>query len=322
MALSPLAGKPAPKEMLVDLARLEREYFERRPDPDDPAQLVSFGTSGHRGTSAARLVHRGAHPGDHAGHLRLPASAGDHRPALHGQGHARALRAGAAHRARGAGGQRRADHHPARRRLHADAGHLARHPRPQPRPQRRLADGIVITPSHNPPEDGGFKYNPPNGGPADTDVTRWIEDRANELLRDGNAGGEAAAAAPPRISGRHDAPATTSCSPTSTICATSSTWTRSAPPGSKLGRRSARRRRRALLGADQRDLRPRHHRRQPAGRSDLLVHDRRSRRQDPHGLLEPLRDGPARRPQGSLSTSPSPTTPTPIGTASSRRRPG
>ena len=66
--------------------------------------------------------------------------------------------------------------------LHADAGDLARHPRHNRGKPAGLADGIVITPSHNPPEDGGFKYNPPHGGPADTDVTRWIEDRANALL--------------------------------------------------------------------------------------------------------------------------------------------
>ena len=94
----------------------------------------------------------------------------------------------------------------------------------------RLADGIVITPSHNPPEDGGFKYNPPNGGPADTDVTRWIEDRANALLRDGNAGVKRLP-----FAGRHgqgnDPSATTSCFPTSTTCATSSTWTPSAARG-------------------------------------------------------------------------------------------
>ena len=70
-----------------------------------------------------------------------------------------------------------------RRRLHAHAGHLARDPHATTAAARSgLADGIVITPSHNPPEDGGFKYNPPNGGPADTDVTGWIEERANELL--------------------------------------------------------------------------------------------------------------------------------------------
>ena len=189
MTISPLAGKPARKEMLVDLARLEREYFERRPDLDDPAQLVSFGTSGHRGSSL-----RGSFTEAHI--LAITQAICDYRqrarhrrPAVHGQGHARAFRAGAAHGARGAGGQRRADDHPARRRRHADAGHLARDPRVQPRSRaEHLADGIVITPSHNPPEDGGFKYNPTHGGPADIDVTQWIENRANELLRDGERG--------------------------------------------------------------------------------------------------------------------------------------
>ena len=91
--ISPLAGQPAPKEMLIDVARLEREYYERKPDLGDPDQLVSFGTSGHRGTPLRRHVHRGAHPGHHPGHLRLPPRPGHRRPALHGQGHARALRA-------------------------------------------------------------------------------------------------------------------------------------------------------------------------------------------------------------------------------------
>ena len=69
-----------------------------------------------------------------------------------------------------------------------DTRHLACHPVHNRGRKEGLADGIVITPSHNPPEDGGFKYNPPNGGPADTDVTKWVQDRANELLRAGNRG--------------------------------------------------------------------------------------------------------------------------------------
>ena len=182
MAISPLAGKPAPREMLVDLARLEREYYERRPDLGDPDPAGQLRHQRASRLVAARLVHRSPHSRHHPGHLRLPARSGHRWPALHGQGHARAVRAGPAHGARGAGGQRGRDDHPAARRRHADAGHLARHPRLQPRPQAtHLADGIVITPSHNPPEDGGFKYNPPNGGPADTDVTRWVEDRANDV---------------------------------------------------------------------------------------------------------------------------------------------
>ena len=188
MTVSPLAGKPAPTSMLIDLAQLEREYYERRPDVADPTQLVAFGTSGHRGTPLRRHLQRGAHPRHHPGHLRVPRGAGHRRAALHGQGHARAVRPGAAHRARGAGGQRRRDRHPARRRRHADAGDLARHPRLQPRPHGRAWPTASSSRRRTTrPRDGGFKYNPPNGGPADTDVTGWIQDRANELLRDGNA---------------------------------------------------------------------------------------------------------------------------------------
>ena len=82
-SVSPLAGKPAPKELLVDVARLEREYFDRRPDLQDPNQLVIFGTSGHRG-SPFRHIHRSPHRCYHAGNLRLPAIARNGRSALYG----------------------------------------------------------------------------------------------------------------------------------------------------------------------------------------------------------------------------------------------
>ena len=95
----------------------------------------------------------------------------------------------------------------------------------------QLADGIVITPSHNPPEDGGFKYNPPNGGPADTDVTRWVQDRANELLRADNAGVKRDAVRHGHPGGRPRIRRISSCL-TSTTCGTSSTWRPSAPPAS------------------------------------------------------------------------------------------
>ena len=167
--------------------------------------------------------------------------------------------------------------------------------------QEHLADGIVITPSHNPPEDGGFKYNPTNGGPADTDVTQWVEDRANELLRAGNAGVKTNPNSPrPK----------TRCTPirkilsclTSRICATSSTWTAIRGAGLKLGVDPLGGASRALLGADQLHLRIGHHRREPGDRPDLLVHDRRSRRQDPHGLLQPVRHGTPGRPQRPISS--------------------
>ena len=162
-----------------------------------------------------------------------------------------------------------------------------------------LADGIVITPSHNPPEDGGFKYNPPNGGPADTDVTEWIQDRANELLRAGNAGVK-------RVPFATAIKAATTHQEDFVLpyvqrsARTSSTWTPSASAGLDAGRGSARRRGEAVLGADQRRLRAQHRRRQPGDRPDVLVHDGRSRRQDPHGPLEPVRDGAARRAEGSV----------------------
>jgi phosphoglucomutase len=188
MALSPLAGKPAPKEMLVDLARLERDYLEGRPDPDDPAQQVSFGTSGHRGSSL-----RGAFNEAHilaitqaiceyrkAQAVTGPLYMGKDTHALSGPAQRTALEVLAANDIVTII-QRDDGFTPTPVISHA----ILVHNRGR---GGRLADGIVITPSHNPPEDGGLKYNPTNGGPADTDVTRWIEHRANELLCDGNVG--------------------------------------------------------------------------------------------------------------------------------------
>jgi phosphoglucomutase len=187
MAISPLAGKPAPKELLIDVARLEREYHERKPVLSDPAQLVAFGTSGHRGTSGngtfteahilaitqAICDYRRAHGTDG------PVYVGKDTHALSEPAQRTALEVLAAN---------------------GVETFIQRDDGVTPTPvishailvynrgrKDHLADGIVITPSHNPPEDGGFKYNPTNGGPADTDVTKWIQDRANDLLRGGNA---------------------------------------------------------------------------------------------------------------------------------------
>ena len=188
MAISPLAGKPAPREMLIDVTRLEREYFERRPDVGDPNQLVSFGTSGHRGTPL-----NGSFTEAHI--LAITQAICDYR---RGQGTDGPLYMGKDTHALSAPAQRTA--------LEVLAANgvetiIQRDDGVTPTPvisrailvynrgrKEHLADGIVITPSHNPPEDGGFKYNPTNGGPADTDVTKWVQDRANELLRGGNAG--------------------------------------------------------------------------------------------------------------------------------------
>jgi phosphoglucomutase len=187
-AISPLAGRPAPTELLIDVARLEREYFERFPDMSDPTQRVSFGTSGHRGSPLGGTFME-AHI------LAITQAICDYRRS---QGTDGPLYMGKDTHALSAPAQRTA--------LEVLAANgvetiIQRDDGVTPTPvisrailvynrgrRTHRADGIVITPSHNPPEDGGFKYNPPNGGPADTSVTRWVEDRANELLWGRNAG--------------------------------------------------------------------------------------------------------------------------------------
>jgi phosphoglucomutase len=186
MSLSPLAGKPAPAEILVDLAALEREYYERRPEMEDAAQRVSFGTSGHRG-SALRGSFNEAHilaiTQAICEYRRLqkvdgPLYMGKDTHALSTPAQRTALEVLAAN---GVATFIQCEDGVTPTPVISRAILVYNHLRKQ-----RLADGIVITPSHNPPEDGGLKYNPTNGGPADTDVTRWIEDRANQLLRGGN----------------------------------------------------------------------------------------------------------------------------------------
>jgi phosphoglucomutase len=186
--ISPLAGKPAPKEMLIDVARLEREYFEHRLDVQDSNQLVSFGTSGHRGTPL-----QGTFTEAHI--VAITQAICEYRRK---QGTAGPLYMGKDTHALSGPAQRTALEVLAANNVETI---IQENDGVTPTPvisrailvynrgrKEHLADGIVVTPSHNPPEDGGFKYNPPNGGPADTDVTRWVEDRANEYLRAGNAG--------------------------------------------------------------------------------------------------------------------------------------
>src|SRR3989441_4842780 len=188
MAISPLAGKPAPREMLVDLARLEAKYYEHKPDVGNPEERVSFGTSGHRGSSL-----RGSFTEAHI--LAITQAICDYRRS---QGTDGPLYMGKDTHALSRPAERTA--------LEVLAANdvdtiLQRDDGVTPTPvisrailvynrgrTTRPADGIVVTPSHNPPQDGGFKYNPPNGGPADTHVSGWVQDRANELLRHGNSG--------------------------------------------------------------------------------------------------------------------------------------
>ena len=186
MAIHDLAGKPATADMLIDVSELQRAYHERRPDPVDSRQRVAFGTSGHRGT-----------PGDgtftEAHILAITQAICDYRQS---QGIDGPLFLGKDTHALSGPAQRTA--------LEVLAANgvetvLQRDDGVTPTPvisrailvhnrtrRVRRGDGIVITPSHNPPEDGGFKYNPPHGGPAETGVTSWIEQRANVVLRSGN----------------------------------------------------------------------------------------------------------------------------------------
>jgi len=186
MTISPLAGKPAPQSILVDVARLECEYYERKPDLADPAQLVSFGTSGHRGSSL-----RGTFNEAHI--LAITQAICDYRKGKNING---PLYMGKDTHALSGPAQRSALEV-----LAANNIETVIQPNDGVTPvpvishailvynrgrKRTLADGIAVTPSHNPPEDGGFKYNSTNGGPADVEVTSWVQKRANELLRGKN----------------------------------------------------------------------------------------------------------------------------------------
>jgi phosphoglucomutase len=188
MPIDPLAGKPAPKELLVDLAKLEREYYQRKPDMADAAQRVQFGTSGHRGTSLngsfteahILAITQAICEYRHSQKIDGPLFMGKDTHALSGPAQRSALEVLAANGVQTVI-QRDDGFTPTPVISHA----ILTYNRGR---KDHLADGVVVTPSHNPPEDGGFKYNPPNGGPAETEVTKWIQDRANVLLNEKNAG--------------------------------------------------------------------------------------------------------------------------------------
>jgi phosphoglucomutase len=183
MKVSPLAGKPVDQSQLVDVPRLIIAYYSLQPDAENPAQRVSFGTSGHRGSafdaafneahilaiSEAICLYRKSQ------NISGPLYLGVDTHALSVPAFASALEVLAANGVEtmvdSAGG-----YTPTPAISHA----ILTYNRGR---KTGLADGIVITPSHNPPADGGFKYNPPNGGPADTAVTDWIQNTANDFLR-------------------------------------------------------------------------------------------------------------------------------------------
>ncbi|GAA0956525.1 phosphoglucomutase (alpha-D-glucose-1,6-bisphosphate-dependent) [Actinocorallia libanotica] len=177
------AGQQARPEDLVDVAKLVTAYYALQPDPQDPAQRVSFGTSGHRG-SALRSSFNEAHilattqaicEYRAARGIDGPLFLGADTHALSEPARVTALEVCAAN---DVAVRRQDGYTPTPAVSHAiltwNKGRTA-----------HLADGIVVTPSHNPPQDGGFKYNPPHGGPADTDATSWIQDRANAIIANG-----------------------------------------------------------------------------------------------------------------------------------------
>ncbi|MBP1720780.1 MAG: phosphoglucomutase, alpha-D-glucose phosphate-specific, partial [Deltaproteobacteria bacterium] len=183
--LHPLAGKPAPPDRLVDVPKLVSAYYDLHPDAAVPLEQVAFGTSGHRGSSFSRSFNE-----DHISAITRavcefrslkgvtgPLFLGIDTHALSEPAFVTALEVLAAYGVdvmiqKGRG------YTPTPVISHA----IVTYNRGR---KSALADGIVITPSHNPPEDGGFKYNPPHGGPADVDITRWVQTRANDIIRQG-----------------------------------------------------------------------------------------------------------------------------------------
>lgn len=185
MALHELAGKPAPRDNLVNIPRLISNYYTNRPDPEDVSQAVSFGTSGHRGSSLTNTfnethilaISQAICEYRSSRKINGPLFLGMDTHALSEPAFASAVEVFAANKVD--------------LRIQAGFGYT-------PTPvishalltcnlgkSSGLADGVIITPSHNPPQDGGFKYNPPHGGPADTGITKIIQDRANEIIRGG-----------------------------------------------------------------------------------------------------------------------------------------
>lgn len=185
MAANPRAGQPAQPEDLIDVAAVVTAYYTRRPDPDDIAQQVVFGTSGHRGSSLDTAFNEGHILATTQAIVEYRAAQGTTGPLFIGRDtHALSEPAWASALEVLAANDVVAMIDSADRYTPTPAVSHAILTFNRGR-DSDLADGIVVTPSHNPPRDGGFKYNPPNGGPADTDATGWIAKRANEILREG-----------------------------------------------------------------------------------------------------------------------------------------
>jgi phosphoglucomutase len=187
--VNPLAGKPAPANILIDVDKLLDQYYTVHPDPENPVQQVTFGTSGHRGSSA-----NGTFNEDHI--LAVSQAVAEYRKK---EGITGPLYMGMDTHALSEPAQKSALEVLMAHGIHVYIAREDGYAKYTPTPvishailtynkgrTDGLADGIVITPSHNPPSDGGFKYNPPEGGPAGTEITKWIQDRANEILKNKN----------------------------------------------------------------------------------------------------------------------------------------
>ena len=236
------AGELPPESMLVDVDALLAAYTDRT-----VGRPVAFGTSGHRGSSLRAHLQRGAHPGDQRRRSATIAHAqGIDGPLFLGERHPRAVGARVRDRARGAGGQRRRG---AGRRATTATRRRRRSRTRSSRYNRGRTSGLAptascITPSHNPPEDGGFKYNPPNGGPADTDVTGWIEDGGQPIC----SRPISTASSVPRAGRRRRARRTTTSAPYVDDLALVDRHRRHPRRSGQARRRSAGRRERRLLG--------------------------------------------------------------------------
>jgi len=191
--ISPLAGKPAPKSILVDIPKLLAAYVDLKPDPSVPGQRVAFGTSGHRGSSFDRSFNESHILAISQAICEYRQSKGIDGPLFIGadthalsqpafQNALEVLAANGVETMISTGGE----FTPTPAVSHAILVYNKAHGGTSKGGSfKGMADGIVITPSHNPPDNGGFKYNPPNGGPADTDITGWVQNRANALLESG-----------------------------------------------------------------------------------------------------------------------------------------
>ena len=306
MTVSDSAGKPADPSILVDVDALVGAYYDRVPDPADPAQRVAFGTSGHRGSSFRGAFNEAHIVAISEAICRYRRSQGTDGPLFIGRD-THALSEPATRTALEVLVANGVDV-----RVDADDGYT-----PTPAVShaivvanrdrtdgRGLADGIVVTPSHNPPDDGGFKYNPPNGGPADTDVTRWIEDEANRILEAQGADGIHGVARVKYAWARANATEydflgryvdDLGCGHRHGGHRELRAPHRRRPDGRRLGR---------LLGSDRRALPPRPHRHERDRRSALGLHDLRLGRQDPDGPVVAVRDGRPRRPPRPLRRRP------------------